>query len=99
MIATTSTDACGYFEFSNLTPGNYVLDDMNPSTDYEDVADFDSVVDGDPFDGKIDVDSKVIVRLNSDDDVFVQLNSNDHDDRNDFVDKLETRAISFFLKA
>ena len=68
MIATTSTDACGYYEFSNLTPGNYVVDDMNPSTDYEDVADFDSVVDGDPLDENIVVGSKVIVQLNSDDD-------------------------------
>ena len=51
-----------------MTPGNYVVVKTNPSTDYEDVADFDSVVDGDPLDENIVVGSKVIVQLNSDDD-------------------------------
>ena len=74
---------------------------MNHSTDYEDVADVDSVVDGDPAAWwEIDVDSKVIVQVNFNDaDVIVQLKSNDDDFRNDFVDKQETRDSSVFLKA
>ncbi|KAI2514176.1 protein of unknown function DUF11 [Fragilaria crotonensis] len=84
IVATTSTDTTGFYKFSGLIPGLYTVVETNISSDYEDVSDFDSAPDGDPQDGDVVVDSKV----------FVKLNSNEDDVRNDFVDKLKNGSIS-----
>ena len=84
VIATTSTDSNGFYKFSGVIPGLYTVVETNLSTEYEDVADYDSVGDGDPQDGDVVVDGKV----------FVEVNSAEDDARNDFVDKLKNGSIS-----
>ncbi|KAI2514320.1 oxidoreductase [Fragilaria crotonensis] len=84
IVATTSTDTAGFYKFSGLIPGLYTVVQTNLSNNVEDVSDFDSAPDGDPQDGDVVVDNKV----------FVKLNSNEDDVRNDFVDKLKNGSIS-----
>jgi len=83
IVATTVTSSTGTYQFTSITPGSYSVQEIN-LPNYVDVSDQDNSDDGDPLDQNTDVDGKIAVFLNS----------NEHDTKNDFVDRLRNGAIS-----
>ncbi len=57
-IDSTTTAGDGSYSFDNLSPGNYVVVEVQPA-DLEDVSDQDASPDGDPFDGDTTVDNEI----------------------------------------
>jgi hypothetical protein len=83
-VATTITDATGWYTFVNLPAGNYTVEETNP-VDYPlDVSGYDVIIDNDLTDRKPS-DNKNVVK--------VSLWSGEVDDGNNFVDDLSMRTI------
>ena len=84
LVATTTSGTDGAYLFSNVTPGDYRVEQENLSSDYQDVSDQDNTNDGDSLDGNTVVDNSISVTINS----------NEIDTKNDFVDKFKPGSIA-----
>ena len=82
LLDSTTTDANGDYQFTDLSAGDYVVVEITPDG-LTDVSDEDTTADGDAFDGDQTVD----------DQIAVSLTSGETDDGNDFVDE-NTGSIS-----
>jgi len=91
---TTTTDELGFYEFTDLLPGNYIVKETNPDDFPLNVRDYDTTGDGDSED--LDDGSA------PDDMIKVTLEPGEDDDGNDFVDQaiatILTQSISGSVK-
>ncbi len=78
-LATTTTDSNGDYSFTNLPPGDYILQETNSDDFPIDVSDRDEIVDGDVGDSDTRVNNQIPVTLNPGED----------DIGNNFVDAAE----------
>jgi hypothetical protein len=76
VVATTSTRSDGTYEFAGLYPGNYLVEETNPSQYLNDISDQDNSPDGDDGDPDKTVDNLI----------YVTLTDGEEDKNNDFVD-------------
>ena len=84
---TTTTDENGFYEFTDLEPGDYTVteqDEAEIDEDYVDVFDGDESDDGDVNDGV----------LNQDDLIDVTLEAGEDDENNNFVEELNLADLS-----
>ena len=84
LVTTTTTDAGGHYQFTNVAPGQYVVVETDPTN-------YNSVVDNDPSE-----DGDTVANTDSNDNALpVTLTAGEHDADNDFVD--ETLRIGDYV--
>ena len=74
--AATATNANGAYSFSNVVPGNYIIQESQPAN-FVDVQDGDETIDGDSADGLFDKDNLI----------FVYVDSEEADSNNNFIEE------------
>ena len=80
VVGTVQTDENGYYEFTDLAPGNYTLNEVTePGADWIDVTDFDMSVDANDPDGDDG--------FAPNDMIPVTLLSGEDDEDNDFIEE------------
>ena len=62
LVLTTANPATGFYQFTGLQPGNYVVVQTQPSG-FMSVLDFDESADGDSFDADINTDDRIAVTI------------------------------------
>ncbi len=75
-VASTETDAAGVYEFTKVTPGNYIIIETNPLSHPLSITDFDTTSDGDENEGDTSGDNMIAVTVDA----------GKLDNGNDFVD-------------
>ncbi len=82
-VQTTTTNASGYYEFTNLTPGDYIVIETQP-LGYTTVRDGDESDDGDATD----------VTFNTDDFILATIELGETDADNNFIENVISGSIS-----